>query len=100
MRVTIALLLLAATCSSAAAQVVATPRWIDKCEQALADFVMRPSDRPYAEIEARALAVTLYQCDERRLLDRATKLFIAESAIGPYFDAYAENPNVWREDQD
>lgn len=77
-------------------QVFPTPKWIDRCEKAVADLIMHPADKAFSETEARSFAVTLYGCDERRLLDRSTKNMIDRSAIKPYLDAYSENPDVWR----
>lgn len=81
--------------SLAQGQVVATPRWMERCEKQIVELAAR-AGRPYPEIAARMVAITLYACDERKLLDRATKQMIADGQIGPYFDAYAKNPNVWR----
>jgi hypothetical protein len=88
------LVMMLGAASPSGAQVFPTPQWIAWCERAISDLTLRA--KPYSEEEAKSAVMMLYSCDERRLLDRTTKLILKESELNPYYEAYAADPLVWR----
>lgn len=79
-----------------AAQLNPTPRKIASCEKIIANAIMYPADKDYAENAGRFAAVQVTDCEDHGLLSPTNKATLMRSKLKTFIMTYQADRDVWR----